>query len=171
MITWNLYKSENSRKFEWLKKINWRGDDDPNNPKYSLGFFSITKGCYAPSPDNPIGDDSPVIVMADLWVRTEELRRFQKEGSSHVRTDPELPLNFKKPHGNAENHARNREAVLRAAIAVKANSPDLCGKTNRDWAKAIDEKALLFWPDGEPPLKLETIERLLGECLKLPDGK
>ena len=110
------------------------------------------------------------ITHSDLWVRTAELHRFQKEGSSHVRTDPELPLNFKKPHGNAEKHALNREAVLKAAIAVKANFPDLC-KTIRDWAKAIDEKARLFWPDGEPPLKLDTIERLIGESLKLPDGE
>ena len=117
-----------------------------------------------------LSDDSIKVVATDLWVRTDELRRFQKEGSSHVRADPELPLNFKKPHGNAEKHALNREAVLRAAMAVKANFPDLC-KTIRDWAKAIDEKARLFWPDGEPPLKLDTIERLIGESLKLPDGE
>lgn len=110
------------------------------------------------------------VTASDLWVRADELRRFQKEGSSHVRSDPEPPLNFKKPHGNAENNARNREAVLKAAIAVKANFPDQC-KTIRDWATAIDEKARLFWPDGEPPLKPDTIERLLGDCMKLPDGK
>ncbi len=110
------------------------------------------------------------ITPENLWVRTKELRRFEKEGSSHVLDEPELPPDNKKPHGNAENNARNREAVLKAAIAVKANFPDLC-KTNRDWAKAIDEKARLFWPEGEPPLKLDTIERLIGESLKLPDGE
>lgn len=112
------------------------------------------------------------ITASDLWVRTEELRRFQKEGSSHVRTDPELPLNFKKPHGNAERFACNRESVLKAALYVKANFPDLCGATNTKWAEAIDAKAPLFWPEtGCPPLKTDAIERLLGECLKLPDGK
>lgn len=137
-------------------------------PYENLGFFNISK---SPPHNGLVIGEAVKFSTIDLWVRTEELIRFQKEGSSHVRTDPELPRNYKKPHGNAENHARNREAVLKAAIAVKANSPDLCGETNRDWAKAIDEKARLFWPDGEPPLKLDTIERLLGDCMKLPDGK
>ena len=132
------------------------------------GVFALS--VTPPSKGGVLSGDPARVAVSDLWVRADELRRFQNEGSSHVRTDPELPLNFKKPHGNAEKHALNREAVLKAAIAVKANFPDLC-KTIRDWAKAIDEKARLFWPDGEPPLKLDTIERLIGESLKLPDGE
>ncbi len=144
------------------------------------GPLPIDEKCVFPDSRFDISASPPVdgqlfgepirVTATDLWVRTEELRRFQNEGSSHVRTDPELPLNYKKPHGNAENHARNREAVLRVAIAVKANFPDLC-KTNRSWANAIDERAWRFWPEGEPPLALDTIERLLGDCMKLPDGK
>ena len=132
------------------------------------GVFALS--VTPPSKGGVLSGDPARVAVSDLWVRADELRRFQNEGSSHVRTDPELPLNFKKPHGNAEKHAINREAVLRAAMAVNANFPDLC-KTIRDWAKAIDEKARLFWPDGEPPLKLDTIERLIGESLKLPDGE
>ena len=146
-------------------------NDDPELPLY-LFYLGIDGGLTSGEESNTWKACDVEISCSDLWVRTRELERFGLEGASHVRVDPELPLNHKKPHGNAENHARNREAVLRAAIAVKEKFPDLCGETNRDWAKAIDEKALLFWPDtGEPPLTLDTIERLLGDCLKLPNGK
>ena len=129
-------------------------------------YFDICLG--DPSGANGIYLD---VSPANLWVRTEELRRFQAEQSSHVIDDPELPPDNKKPHGNAEKNARNRESVLRAAMAVKANFPDQCG-TYRDWAETIDAKAPFFWPEtGSPPLKPETIERLLSECHKLPDGK
>ena len=153
---WVAYKRTKGN----LKRI--KTDDNPLPPKYfdiCLGDPSGVNGIYL--------DVSP----ANLWVRTEELRRFQTDLSSHVLDEPELPPDNKKPHGNAENNARNRESVLRAAMAVKANFPDLCG-TYRDWAETIDAKAPFFWPEtGVPPLKPETIERLLSDSHKLPNGK
>ena len=149
-------------------------DDCRHGGEQPSEFFTIS----ARHPDQEnlseqehLSDDSIKVVAADLWVRTEELRRFQKEGSSHVLDEPELPPDNKKPHGNTENNARNRESVLMAAIAVKTKFPDQCG-TYRDWAETIDAKAPLFWPEtGSPPLKPETIERLLGESHKPINGK
>lgn len=68
-------------------------------------------------------------------------------------------------HGNVERFAEPRVAILKAAIFCKASFPDLCNN-NRAWAKLIDEKSPLFWPETcKPPLELNTIERLLGEAL------
>ena len=104
----------------------------------------------------------------DLWVLSSEVKRaLSRESASYI---PRAELE-RKPHGNAERFACNRESVLKAAMAVKANFPDLCG-TYRDWAETIDAKAPFFWPEtGIPPLKPETIERLLSDSHKLPDGK
>ena len=60
--------------------------------------------------------------------------------------------------------------MLKAAIYCLKNFPVQCEKSNREWAKTIDEKARLFWPStNEPPLKLDTIERLLGLCCRVPN--
>ena len=60
-----------------------------------------------------LSEDSIKVVAADLWVRTEELRRFQKEGSSHIRTDPPMPDVQEKPIGTTE---RNKTLVIIAAL-------------------------------------------------------
>lgn len=75
-----------------------------------------------------------------------------------------------KIHGNAENNAKTREEVLKFAIYVREEFPELC-KTATDWAKAIDEKALLRWKDGEPPLSNSKITDLLREVRRKPVRK
>ena len=73
------------------------------------------------------------------------------------------------PHGNTDNNAVTREAVLKAAMACKKHFSDQC-KTYVAWVKTIEDKAPLFWPEtGEPPLATDTIERLLGNAHKLPN--
>ena len=74
-------------------------------------------------------------------------------------------------NGHIERYASIRESILKAAIYCKAEWPDQCSESIRSWANQIDAKAPFFWPDGEPPLSRETIERLLGEAVKLPDIK
>lgn len=72
-----------------------------------------------------------------------------------------------QPHHVAERFARYREQVLKAAIYCKETWPEQC-KTYRAWAELVDQKAQLFWPEtGEPPLKPEQIERLLGSACKI----
>ena len=142
-------------------------NDDPELPRY-LFYLGIDGEPTSGEESNTWKDCNVEISCSDLWVRTPELERFGLEGASRVRADPELPLNYKKPHGNAERFACNRESVLKAAMAVKANFPDQCD-TYRDWAKTIDEKGKLFWPEtGSPPLKTDAIERLLSDSQKLP---
>lgn len=69
----------------------------------------------------PVGGQlfgEPIKVTAsDLWVRAEELRRFQKEGSSHVRTDPPMPDIQEKPIGQTE---RNKTLAIIAALCKEA---------------------------------------------------
>ncbi|EFV4531334.1 hypothetical protein HQS73_004009 [Salmonella enterica] len=69
----------------------------------------------------------------------------------------------RKPHV-AEMHARKRESVLKAAIYIKVNHPDLCGN-NTKWAEAISDHAYKFWDDGKCPLSLEVTAKLLGKAL------
>lgn len=49
------------------------------------GVFALS--VTPPSKGEMLSGDPVRVTASDLWVRTEELRRFQKEGSSHVRGD------------------------------------------------------------------------------------
>ncbi|EGD1848923.1 hypothetical protein IAH56_002373 [Salmonella enterica subsp. enterica serovar Bareilly] len=68
-----------------------------------------------------------------------------------------------KPHIKAIHIAR-REEVLKAALHMKVNYPDLC-KTHSAWSDAIHDHAHKFWDNGECPLKQETITKMLGKVL------
>jgi hypothetical protein len=71
----------------------------------------------------------------------------------------------RKPH-LADYHSKKRESILKAAIYMKVNYPDLC-INNTKWAEAINEYAHKFWEDGEPPLAVDTIADLLGKALSI----
>ena len=78
------------------------------------------------------------------------------------------------PHHSAERFASYREEILAAAIYVKHNFPNLCGTSNAEWARAIDTKSSLFWPElGEPPVEIKKIELILGSAVNegLPHKK
>lgn len=74
------------------------------------------------------------------------------------------PAGSRKPH-LIEYHAKKRESVLKAALFMKVNHPELCAN-NTKWAESINEYAHKFWKDGEPPLAIDTITELLGKALK-----
>jgi hypothetical protein len=100
-----------------------------------------------------------------LW-RCQPQDKAQEEQSKHTNA-----LGKQRLHGNVEANATKRVQILKAAIYCYLLAPAKC-PTNRAWANYIDEKASLFWPDkGEPPLSIDTIERLIGEAKKTPDEK
>lgn len=72
-------------------------------------------------------------------------------------------LMSRKPH-ISEMHASKRESVLKAAIYMKINHPDLCDN-NTKWSEAINDYAHKFWADGKCPLSLEVTAKLLGKAL------
>ncbi|MDE1714507.1 hypothetical protein PWG14_18545 (plasmid) [Chromobacterium amazonense] len=108
-----------------------------------------------------------------LFITAKELKNLRNGLNNNLTINEYNPIKEMikntKPHGNAERFAVNREAILKAAIYCKSKWPEQCGETFREWAALIDQKASLFWPEeGEPPLSLDTIERLLGDTHKLP---
>lgn len=127
-----------------------------------MRYCEVSKG--GPIDEN-IGNEL-TLVRKNLFVRRAELHRFMGDPDSLVRADRPMPAKL-RPHGNAERFAKNREAVLFAAIQVKHNFPELCGATATQWAEVIDKQALKFWPDtGEPPLQRTTIEALLQNAMR-----
>jgi len=71
----------------------------------------------------------------------------------------------KNVHGNSKRYSSNREQVLAFAIYCKDKFPDICGDHATEWAIAIDEKALLRWKSGQPPLSRGQIENLLRNAM------
>lgn len=63
----------------------------------------------------------------------------------------------------AEYHAQKRESVLKAAIYMMLNHPELC-ENNSKWAEAINEYAHKFWDDGKCPLSEKVVAGLLGKA-------
>lgn len=66
--------------------------------------------------------------------------------------------------------ALKREPILGAAVYMMAKYPDQCRNSSGKYeatkiAVTIDEKALLFWPTGEPPMKRGQMERLISKWL------
>ena len=77
----------------------------------------------------------------------------------------------KKPHGNTESNANNRELVLGAAVAVLSAFPDQCRTKDltkvqaSKVAKLIDQKSTILFESGEPPLTENTISRIISEYI------
>jgi hypothetical protein len=76
-----------------------------------------------------------------------------------------LPSN--KIHGNTVTNSLRRQEILEFAIYVKSAWPDQC-KNAVKWAKLIEEKALIKWDTGEPPLSTRKIEEMLRNVVKDP---
>ncbi len=86
----------------------------------------------------------------------------------------ENPEKKEKRHGNTDVHASKREEVLGAALAVLAAFPDQCKSSSGNIivskiSKLIDQKSTLLFSttNGNPPLSLDTISRLLNKWVKL----
>lgn len=71
-------------------------------------------------------------------------------------------VSHNKP-SRAKTYSDGRELMFRAVVAVLVKFPDKCktaGKISASKvAKIIDEKSLIWWPDGEIPFNQETIAR------------
>ncbi len=95
-----------------------------------------------------------------MVVLAEDLERFQS-----------ADIEPSKPNGHEERHAKNREEVLGAALAVMTAWPEKCrfnnGKINASAiADLIIEKSYNFWREtGEPPLKKDGITRLVSDWI------
>ena len=78
-----------------------------------------------------------------------------------------------KPHGNTVANASKREQVLGAAIAAIIHWPDQCRRgdtfNGHHIATLIDENAQIWWLDGEAPLSVDTMTRLINSWCKLPE--
>lgn len=107
------------------------------------------------------------IVVPD-WLK-DEARGFDDTlgESKKVETPKSRPA-------RAEQYASTRETILGAAVALLVKERDLCVGENgaiggTSIAEAINEKALLFWPDiesGKPPLGKDKISREINSYIR-----
>jgi hypothetical protein len=102
-------------------------------------------------------------VQTEISELEQKVKKLQKE-LDKLKQPP-------KTNNYAERHSKNREPVLGAALSVLASYPEKCknksGKLEATKIRTlIEEKAFLFWPEREPSLSTENIERLLREWLK-----
>ena len=79
-----------------------------------------------------------------------------------------------KTHGNTEVHALKREQVLGAALAVLSAFPEECKNNSGEIvgskvARLVDQKSLSLFDtkDGDPPMSLDSISRLINKWLKI----
>ena len=93
-------------------------------PYENLGFFNISK---SPPHNGLVIGEAVKFSTIDLWVRTEELRRFQKEGSSHVQSDPPMP-EATVFSGRSDKLAYLNQAAAKfwanASLSERATHPD-----------------------------------------------
>ena len=122
---------------------------------------------FFPSEDLP--EDSFFIVTI------ESLKRFEQ-----ALLDSEDDCNSEKHavkfNGHKERHAQNREQILGAALAVLAKWPDECRDSKGDpvaskIADLVEAKAHLFWLDGQPPLKTDSIADHLREWIRKANNR
>jgi len=106
------------------------------------------------------------ITTKQLFIMADQLE-FLISGKNTNKKSGESESKHIRKHGNSERFATARESVLKAAIYCKDKWPEQCVEY-RSWAKIIDDKAPLFWPnDGKPPLSPERIERMLGQACRV----
>ena len=133
-------------------------------------------GLYAPwHAVHSIRKDARRTTINQLFISNKELLRLiNGQPQDDVALERKKKANEKKPeqvNGHTERHAATRETILKVAIYCKATWPDECGKSIRAWAMRIDDMSHKFWEKGVPPIGRESIERLLGEAVKLPNPK
>lgn len=102
-----------------------------------------------------------------LFISNAEFKRLAANAPQDYETlkRQQAGAKSKKVHRNAERYSSNREQILAFAIYCKDKFPDICGDHATEWAIAIDEKALLRWKSGQPPLSRGQIENLLRNAM------
>lgn len=122
-------------------------------------------------------DQEAVVLLSHLWIAVTELRRFYggkpQDEAAQDRAAAEkasgVDRRTKQGAGSAKRHSSNREQVLIAALTcLYSQQPKDLQQTAVALAKQVDEKGLLFWKSGAPPLSADRIERLLRECMRFP---
>lgn len=104
--------------------------------------------------------DKVFVFEHDLYRAKSQIGTSKQNLEKTNRTQQEKA---KPVHQNAVNNERKRQEVINLAVYCKIKYPARC-KTNRDWAAAIEQKAIEYYETkGAPPLAGRTIERLLGE--------
>lgn len=121
--------------------------------------------------DGPQNAEFSKTTAEHLFISKAELNRLAENApqDSAVLKRQQADAKRKKVHGNAERYSSKREQVLSFAIYCKDKWPEPCAGSVTNWAKVIDEKALLGWESGEPPLSRVEIEKLLRQALVIGD--
>jgi len=114
--------------------------------------------------------------LNDLFIKRDDFFAFSALKKIKISTENQScsgsRLHPLKRPGKAEVYAKDREEVLGAALAVLAQYRDQCITSTgtikgAKIAKLVIDKAPLFWPSThEPPLKSETIPKIINEWLK-----
>ncbi len=107
----------------------------------------------------------------EFVIRVEAIMEFEKMLSDSNTNSNHQKANQSDINGYTERWAKDREQILGAAFALLAKYPDECrdkkGKLLASKiASLIEAKASLFWPDTQPPLKVDSIADHLREWLK-----
>ncbi|MGL6147950.1 MAG: hypothetical protein ACRC1V_05710 [Plesiomonas sp.] len=111
-----------------------------------------------------IAHENRQVELSDLVITSETINSICGDIKQN-RVRRVAPSIFDGSH-TKEYHAAKRESVLKAAIYMKVNHPELC-INNTKWAEAISDNAYKFWGDGETPLSIKSISELLGKALSL----
>jgi CHAT domain-containing protein len=99
----------------------------------------------------------------------KEIRRLRNENEM-LKNQQNKPNTRHAINKHSERHAKKREQILGAALSILASYPEQCKNKAGNFESTkirslIEEKALLFWPAGEPDLSTDTIERLIREWI------
>lgn len=111
----------------------------------------------------PTGNDAATTIN-DLFISRKEIERLKLGQPQELSSPVEPEGNAKVVHGNTLKNKLIEISILKAAIYCYKISPNQCNNGS-EFAKVIDEKALLFWKQGSPPRSLDWIERILRDAL------
>lgn len=138
------YKKAKASDLAWLYPTNFSEDSS---------FISI------------IAHENRKVSLNDLVITKYNLDSLLSIDEINKKTElqKKTPTIFDGAH-TKEYHAAKRESVLKAAIFMKVNHPELC-INNTKWAGAINDHAYKFWENGSPPLSEKKISELLGQSL------
>lgn len=110
------------------------------------------------------------VTVNDLWITREHVERILSNDIANKIINKPLECagikSVKLSKAVSERHAKKREVVLVAAIFCKEKYPDECSGSIRAWANCIEKRATeLLHMNGESPLSLDRIERILGKAI------
>ena len=149
-----------------LKKIELHGFFDegviltPSGESNFNGFF----GCLLPH------SKGVKIKVNDLWITKEHIENILQNNFNCAdiqnRNEANGSKSIKISKVVSERHAKKRETVLVAAIYCKEKYPHECSRSIRSWASCIEQHATeILYKNGDAPLSLDRIERILGKAI------